>query len=165
MVSMRRSCLRIGISRTTALRIGTGLPFSTRIARMSTTTNGSKQASLGDIPKSNVFTSSLPPDPAFETPEKSHNAPREKLGPRMVKNALYTYVRPEPTHQPELLAVSPTAMKDIGMPEGEEHSAIFRDTVAGNHIFWDESRKEGVYPWAQCYGGIFIFIPQEPSVS
>lgn len=71
----------------------------------------------------------------------------------MVKGALFTYVRPEPSEKPELLAVSSTAMEDIGLQEGEEKSKLFKETVAGNHIFWDEKNGSGVYPWAQCYGG------------
>ncbi|ODH48876.1 hypothetical protein GX48_05022 [Paracoccidioides brasiliensis] len=108
--------------------------------------------SLDDIPKSSNFTSKLPPDPAFETPESSHNAPREALGPRLVKGALFTYVRPETTDQPELLSVSPRALRDLGLKEGEEKSAQFRDIVSGNKIFWTQENG-GIYPWAQCYGG------------
>ena len=52
--------------------------------------------SLANLPKSNVFTSKLPADPAFETPESSHKSSRKALGPRLVKGALFTYVRPEP---------------------------------------------------------------------
>jgi uncharacterized protein YdiU (UPF0061 family) len=76
------------------------------------------------------------------------------LGPRLVKGALYTYVRPEISHSPELLAVSPRAMKDLGLVEGEETSVEFKSVVAGNNIIsWDDSKEEGIYPWAQCYGG------------
>ncbi|KAG5292713.1 YdiU domain-containing protein [Histoplasma ohiense] len=134
-----------------------------RIAQMaahlsgSHTRNGSSNSvtagvSLDELPKSNNFTSKLPADPAFETPESSHNAPREALGPRLVKGALFTYVRPEPTDQPELLSVSPQALRDIGLKDGEERTAQFRDLVSGNKIFWDRDNG-GVYPWAQCYGG------------
>jgi len=128
-------------------------------AHMSTTVNGSTASgtfagtSLSDLPKSNTFTDSLPSDPAFKTPADSHNAARHQLGPRMVKGALYTYVRPEEVKDPELLAVSPAAMKDIGLREGEEDSEEFKATVAGNHIFWEQETGSGVYPWAQCYGG------------
>lgn len=110
--------------------------------------------SLAELPKSNSFTSKLPPDPAFETPEASHKAPRETLGPRMVKGALYTYVRPELSDQPELLCVSPRAMEDLGLKAGEEQTPQFKALVAGNEICWSEE-KGGIYPWAQCYGGKF----------
>ncbi|KAL9104459.1 MAG: hypothetical protein Q9163_000611 [Psora crenata] len=109
--------------------------------------------SLQDLPKSNVFTSKLPPDPQYKTPISSHTAPRADLGPRTVKGALYTYVRPEKTESPELLGISKTAMRDIGLRQGEEQTTEFKDLVSGNKIFWNEETEEGIYPWAQCYGG------------
>ena len=111
-----------------------------------------KGVSLADLPKSNVLTSKLPPDPEFATPESSHRAPRQALGPRMVKNALFTYVRPEQVEEPELLGVSPKAMEDLGLKPGEEDLPQFKALVAGNEIWWSEG-KGGIYPWAQCYGG------------
>ena len=119
-------------------------------------TNGSSAAkkTLASLPKSNVFTSSLPTDPKFPTPADSHAAPREQLGPRYVKEALFTYVRPEITHSPELLAVSDRALKDVGLDPSEAETEDFRQVFAGNKILtWDEDTKEGIYPWAQCYGG------------
>ena len=113
-------------------------------------------STLGELAKSNVFTTKLPSDPAFETPESSHNAPRQALGPRLVRGALYTYVRPEPVEEPELLGVSPRAMEDIGLKSGEENTPEFRALVAGNKIFWDNG--VGIYPWAQCYGGMLLFL-------
>lgn len=107
---------------------------------------------LQDIPKTNNFTSKLPPDPQYPTPADSHAAPRAKLGPRMVRDALYTFVRPEPSEEPELLAVSKRALRDIGLSEDQADSDALKEVVAGNKIFWDEE-KGGVYPWAQCYGG------------
>ncbi|KAI9647222.1 hypothetical protein NHQ30_003605 [Ciborinia camelliae] len=110
--------------------------------------------SLADLPKSWTFTSSLPPDPLFPTPAASHKTARDDIGPRQVKGALFTWVRPEESEEPELLAVSPTAMKDLGIREGEESTEEFKQTVAGNRILgWDEEKQEGGYPWAQCYGG------------
>ena len=106
------------------------------------------------LPKSNVFTTNLPADKAYPTPESSHNVPREKLGPRLVKDALYTYVRPEFTKSPELLAVSPAALRDLGIAPGEASTEEFKQAMAGNLILtWDEKKNEGIYPWAQCYGG------------
>lgn len=112
--------------------------------------------SLAELPKSNVFTSKLPPDPAFDTPESSHKAPRETLGPRMVKGALFTYVRPEQTDEPELLGVSEKAMRDLGLKPGEEQTSRFKSLVAGNEIWWNEE-EGGIYPWAQCYGGQYQY--------
>jgi serine/tyrosine/threonine adenylyltransferase len=108
---------------------------------------------LQDIPKSNVFTSNLPPDPQYPTPIESHVAPRAKLGPRMVRNALYTYVRPEPTEEPELLGFSRPALRDIGLAQTEATSDTLKAVVAGNKFFWDKGTEDGIYPWAQCYGG------------
>ena len=72
----------------------------------------------------------------------------------MVKGALYTYVRPEKSKEPELLAVSERAMRDIGLKPGEETPEEFKEMGAGNRLFWDEESGEGIYPWAQCYGGM-----------
>lgn len=120
---------------------------------------GAKRRSLRDLPKTNVFTSNLPADPTFPSPKSSHGAPREDLGPRPVNGALYTYVRPETVLEPELLGVSSRAMADIGIQEGDERTEDFKDTVAGNRILtWDESMEDGqgIYPWAQCYGGPYF---------
>ncbi|KAF2818525.1 UPF0061-domain-containing protein [Ophiobolus disseminans] len=110
---------------------------------------------LQSLPKSNIFTSNLPADAAFPTPKDSHDAQRQKLGPRMVKDALFTYVRPDPQGESELLAVSQRALQDIGLSEDEAKSDEFREVVAGRKIItWDESKPDkGIYPWAQCYGG------------
>lgn len=70
----------------------------------------------------------------------------------MVKGALFTYVRPEPAEEPELVGISEQAMIDIGLKEGEEKTEEFKNVVAGNKMFWEAS-KGGIYPWAQCYGG------------
>ncbi|TVY84881.1 UPF0061 protein [Lachnellula suecica] len=118
--------------------------------------NGSSYAgtSLADLPKSWTFTSSLPPDPRFPTPADSHKTPRGEIGPAQVKGALFTWVRPEESKEPELLAVSSTALKDLGIKEGEEKTEEFKATVAGNRLLgWDAEKGEGGYPWAQCYGG------------
>ena len=118
-------------------------------------TNGqSAGVSLADLPKSHNFTSKLPADAAFPTPADSYRAPRQKLGPRMVKGALFTYVRPEETEDPELLAVSSRGLKSIGLAESEASTSDFKAIVAGNKILWSEDKpEEGIYPWAQCYGG------------
>ena len=122
------------------------------------TTNGLKQStfvgvSLQSLPKSDTFTKNLPSDPAFQKPSTSHKSPRSDLGPRLVKGALYTYVRPEGTVCPELLGVSRKALRDLGIQEGQEKTELFKDMVAGNKFFWDERTEKGIYPWAQCYGG------------
>ncbi|CAJ2511160.1 Uu.00g067850.m01.CDS01 [Anthostomella pinea] len=110
--------------------------------------------SISDIPKSWTFTSKLPPDSVFPTPADSHKTPRDRIGPRQVRDALYTWVRPQTVNSPELLAISPAAMRDLGISDGDEHTEDFINTVAGNKLQgWDEEKQEGGYPWAQCYGG------------
>jgi uncharacterized protein YdiU (UPF0061 family) len=135
---------------------------SARIAQMSshitnsTTSNGQKYTgtSLKDLPKSWAFTSLLPPDPLYPSPAKSHQAPREELGPRQVKGALFTWVRPEKSEDPELLAISTAALQDLGIHPDEAKTEEFKEFVAGNRLLgWDEEKLEGGYPWAQCYGG------------
>ncbi|KAK2047530.1 UPF0061-domain-containing protein [Colletotrichum somersetense] len=109
---------------------------------------------IAELPKTWTYTSSLPPDPLFPTPADSHKTPRDQIAPRGVRNAAFTWVRPETAEDPELLAVSPAAMRDIGIKEGDEETEEFRQTVAGNRLHgWDEEKLEGGYPWAQCYGG------------
>jgi uncharacterized protein YdiU (UPF0061 family) len=71
-----------------------------------------------------------------------------------VKESLFTYVRPEPCGDPEVLGVSSRALQDLGIDPKEVETQEFLDTVSGNKILtWDEEKKEGIYPWAQCYGG------------
>jgi len=130
-------------------------------------TQNEKAFSLRDLPKSNNFTSSLPPDPAYPTPASSHAADRKELGPRLVKNALFTYVRPDPPKTSELLAVSPAALTTLAIDPSTVETDEFKNTVSGTDILtWnkadaekskdqpeEEQRKEQIYPWAQCYGG------------
>ncbi|KAI1472050.1 UPF0061-domain-containing protein [Daldinia caldariorum] len=116
--------------------------------------NATSTASINDIPKSWTFTSKLPPDSLFPTPADSHKTPRDHIVPRQVRDALFTWVRPQHVERPELLAVSPAAMRDLGIGEGDEKTEDFVQTVAGNKLQgWDEEKLEGGYPWAQCYGG------------
>ncbi|KAJ4254883.1 hypothetical protein NW762_009681 [Fusarium torreyae] len=110
--------------------------------------------SLEDLPKSWHFTESLPADSLFPTPADSHKTPRDQITPRQVRNAVYTWVRPAEQKDPELLAVSPAALRSLGIRPGEEKTEDFRQLVAGNKLYgWDEEKLEGGYPWAQCYGG------------
>ncbi|CAM1503917.1 Fc.00g015080.m01.CDS01 [Cosmosporella sp. VM-42] len=111
-------------------------------------------ASLAGLAKSWRFTESLPADAKFPTPADSHKTPRDDIGPRQVTKAIYTWVRPAEQKDPELLAVSPAALCDLGIKAGEEKTEDFKQLVAGNKLYgWDEEKLEGGYPWAQCYGG------------
>lgn len=96
----------------------------------------------------------LPPDPIFPTPADSHNTPRHQITPRQVRNGLFTYVRPEHQKDPELLAVSPAALRDLDIKPLEATTDAFSQLVAGNALLgWDEEKLQGGYPWAQLYGG------------
>jgi len=45
-------------------------------------------------------------------------------------------------------------MIDLGIADGDQETTEFKNAVAGNQILtWDENTGEGIYPWAQCYGG------------
>ncbi|KAK8026157.1 putative FMP40 Found in Mitochondrial Proteome [Apiospora arundinis] len=119
-------------------------------------------ASINDIPKTWTFTSKLPADSIFPTPADSHKTPREQIGPRQVRDALFTWVRPQPVEKPELLAVSPAALRDLGIDPATVRDSTddFVNTVAGNKIQgWDAETSKTAdaegrgYPWAQCYGG------------
>lgn len=112
--------------------------------------------SINDITKTWNFTSKLPADPEFPTPADSHKTPREEIGPREVRRATFTWVRPEPVKEPELLAVSPAALRDLGIAASDPATnPDFLATLAGNKIQgWDEESLSGPgYPWAQLYGG------------
>lgn len=111
--------------------------------------------SINDIPKTWNFTSKLPADSEYATPADSHKTPRDQIGPRQVRDAIFTWVRPEGDKNPELLSVSPAALRDLGIDAATARSdPDFLNTVAGNKIQgWDEEKGEGGYPWAQLYGG------------
>ncbi|KAK4228366.1 hypothetical protein QBC38DRAFT_475091 [Podospora fimiseda] len=130
--------------------------FSSNMAATGNTSSPSDDGvTLSALPKSWHFTSSLPPDKLFPTAADSHKTPREEIGPRQVRNAIFTWVRPELQKDPELLAVSPRAMHDIGLALSEADTEDFKQTVVGNKLHgWDEQTLSGPgYPWAQCYGG------------
>lgn len=128
--------------------------MSSHITNSASSQGPSRGVALKDLPKSWNFTANLPADSAFPSPAISHKTPRDDLGPRMVKGALFTWVRPEEAVDPELLGVSTEALKDLGIKPEEAETEEFRQLVAGNRLLgWNEDKQEGGYPWAQCYGG------------
>lgn len=116
-----------------------------------------KTFNIRDLPKTNNFTQKLPTDSEYPTPAASHNAERTKLGPRLVKNAAYTFVRPQPFKKSELIGVSKAALKDLAIDPASIEAEDFKKTVAGETIITIDGDKEpgdnDIYPWAQCYGG------------
>ncbi|ELR08826.1 hypothetical protein GMDG_03502 [Pseudogymnoascus destructans 20631-21] len=128
--------------------------MSSHITSSASSQGPSGGVALKDLPKSWNFTANLPADSAFPSPAISHKTPRDDLGPRMVKGALFTWVRPEEAVDPELLGVSTEALRDLGIKPEEAQTDEFRQLVAGNRLLgWNEDKQEGGYPWAQCYGG------------
>lgn len=104
--------------------------------------------SLKALPKSSVFTDTLKPDPEFPTRESVKKASRAKRGPRQVRNAHFSWVLPEGNEpHPEVLCVSESAMKELGIKKGDELTHEFAQIVAGNIVV------EEVTPWAMAYGG------------
>ncbi|KAK6509530.1 hypothetical protein TWF481_004270 [Arthrobotrys musiformis] len=101
---------------------------------------------LDELPKSHVFTDKLPPDPNTPTPQIADSLPARPK-PGLVKNAAFTWIKPEESAEFELLAVSPAAFDSIGLKRGQEKEDSFGRLVSGNKVW------EGHYPWAQCYGG------------
>ncbi|KYG42777.1 hypothetical protein M433DRAFT_157509 [Acidomyces richmondensis BFW] len=122
------------------------------------TANSSHQGfSIRDLPKSNNFTLKLPPDPQYPTPAMSHKEERNNLGPRLVREAAYTFVRPDPFENTELAGVSKAALRDLAIDPATIETEDFKDVVAGKKIITIENgqipREGDIYPWAQCYGG------------
>lgn len=118
------------------------------------TRGGDSKHTLSDLPKTWRLTSMLPPDATFPTPADSHKTPRELITPRQVRSGLFTWVRPEPQKDPELLAISPAALRDLNIKDSEASTDQFRQWAVGNVLLgWDEQQLSGGYPWAQLYGG------------
>ncbi|KAK3066112.1 hypothetical protein LTR53_017668 [Teratosphaeriaceae sp. CCFEE 6253] len=122
---------------------------------LSTTSNAT--CSIRDLPKSNTFTRNLPPDPQYPTPAASHREDRAKLGPRLVKEAAYTFVRPDGFPNSELVGVSQAALRDLAIDPATVDTEDFKATVAGTKIITLHDgagpSETDIYPWAQCYGG------------
>jgi hypothetical protein len=98
--------------------------------------------SLADLPKSHIFTTYLPPDALIPTPEASKGASPQLLRvSRPVRNALFTWVAPEHTENPQLLATSWRALKDLGLNDFETETEDFLKVVSGNKIY------EEHFPW------------------
>jgi uncharacterized protein YdiU (UPF0061 family) len=106
-------------------------------------------SSLADIPKSHTFTDHLPPDPAIPTPDAATEKAALTHSPRVVRDALYTFVKPEPADRYELLATSPACFNTLRLDPGEAGSEIFGKLVSGNDVPFYKDH----HPWAQCYGG------------
>lgn len=97
---------------------------------------------LSELPKSHEFTTHLPPDPTVPTPEVSMKASPQRLrSSRLVKEALFTWVAPEHNENPQLLATSWKALRDLGLKPEEAETEEFLALMSGNKIY------EDFYPW------------------
>src|SRR4051812_31352078 len=68
-------------------------------------------------------------DGSIPTTQDAENKPRP--GPRIVRNAAFTWIKPEQTPDYELLAVSPAAFDSVGLKRGEEATEEFKALVSG----------------------------------
>ncbi|KAI8141166.1 hypothetical protein BJV82DRAFT_518828 [Fennellomyces sp. T-0311] len=66
---------------------------------------------------------------------------------RTVHRAAFSYMLPEKSPDPELLAVSPKAMAEIEMDPESANSDLFLQVFSGNTVL------ENTRPWSLCYGG------------
>ena len=108
--------------------------------------------SLSDLPKSHIFTTHLPPDPALPSPQLSKEASPEQLRiSRLVKNGLFTWVAPETTENPQLLATSWKAVRDLGLNVEEVESEEFLKLISGNMIY------EEHYPWGERHALLTMY--------
>ena len=100
--------------------------------------------SLSALPKTAAFAARLPADPLLPTAALSHRAPRGDLFPRPVRGALYTFVRPTPAPGPlELLAVSPRALRDLGLDPRAAEGEEFVQALGGGRILGWEGVPDG----------------------
>lgn len=106
-----------------------------------------RMATLSAVKATNVFTSSLPPDPDIPTPEAANQNEKLTRTPRQVRGALFTYVKPRATTKPELLSTSKSCFETLGISPEEATTDGFLELVSGSSSF------PGIHPWAQCYGG------------
>jgi serine/tyrosine/threonine adenylyltransferase len=83
----------------------------------------------------NTFVNELPADPILENTR------------RQVENAVYSFVSPKKTAQPEVLHVSKEMASELGISEEETHSEFFKNIVTGNEIYPQTT------PFAMCYAG------------
>jgi uncharacterized protein YdiU (UPF0061 family) len=66
---------------------------------------------------------------------------------RQVLSACYSFINPTQVKAPTLVAYSQEVAEQIGLSSQQCESALFTDVFSGNELI------EGMYPYAQCYGG------------
>lgn len=103
---------------------------------------------LKNIKKTSSFTARMAPDALFPTIKSVQEAPEELLRKdRYLKSGNFTWVYPEVRPEYKMLAVSPVALRDIGLEASEATSEEFKAIVMGKNYLRDP------FPYAQAYAG------------
>ncbi|EAQ42536.1 YdiU family protein [Polaribacter sp. MED152] len=66
---------------------------------------------------------------------------------RQVSDAVYSFVNPKKTQQPEILHVSQEMANELGITQEETTSTLFKKIFTGNEVY------PNTKPYAMCYGG------------
>ena len=82
-----------------------------------------------------TFTTNLPADKILENSR------------RQVTEAVFSYVNPKKTKNPEVLHVSQEMASELNISEEETKSEFFTNIVTGNDIY------PNTKPYSMCYGG------------
>ncbi|WP_296637644.1 protein adenylyltransferase SelO [Polaribacter sp.] len=83
----------------------------------------------------NTFLNNLPADKVLENSR------------RQVTDAVYSFVNPKKTNQPEIIHVSQEMTNDLGITTKETKSELFKNVFTGNQVYANTK------PFAMCYGG------------
>lgn len=83
----------------------------------------------------NTFLNNLPADKVLENSR------------RQVTDAVYSFVNPKKTNQPEIIHVSQEMANDLGITTKETKSELFKNVFTGNQVYANTK------PFAMCYGG------------
>jgi len=83
----------------------------------------------------NTFTENLPSDTILENSR------------RQVTEAVFSFVNPRKTANPEILHISDEMLQELGISREESTSEFFKNIVTGNEIY------PNTKPFAMCYGG------------
>ncbi|ODV92779.1 hypothetical protein CANCADRAFT_30829 [Tortispora caseinolytica NRRL Y-17796] len=104
---------------------------------------------LVDLPRYNTLTSALNADTALPTPDIAKSADQSLLRSARLVDGHFSYVAPLKTTDSVVLAVSPTALKDLGIDPEDAKTDEFRQILTDG----GDLSEQSVYPWANNYGG------------
>lgn len=83
----------------------------------------------------NTFLNNLPADKILENSR------------RQVTDAVYSFVTPKKTQQPEIIHVSQEMASELGITMEDTKTALFKNVFTGNEVYANTK------PFAMCYGG------------